>query len=155
MSVSDLIDTIDSIITTKYIKKPARQIVTTDLNLIKQSVTDKSEIQLIESVIEIVRETKLDAVLKKRLTQMKPQIETIVDRYIEEYENNDNIDEIEVNKKPEDVEVLLDAKVDKYNRYSEHHPMKGITYDPSKGMYKVQTDCIRYKLTVLISMLKI
>jgi hypothetical protein len=44
------------------------------------------------------------------------------------------------NLSTEDVEIILDKKIKKYNGFSEHHPMEGVSYNKSSNTYNIISD---------------
>ena len=76
--------------------------------------------------------------VKKNLESIQPQLIKIVRKYEEEFEEESNEDDVEQILSTDEVEKLLDSKVNVYNKFNENHPMQGITWDASLNKYKIQ-----------------
>ena len=137
-SISDLVENINSSISKNYVKKSEQSSITAGLNQVKDTLEKKDEIKIIDRVIEIIKKQKISALEKRTVKSLEIKLSNIINNYIEEYEEIDNIDDIEIEKSPIEIEELLDNKIQKYNRYSTKHPMKGVTYDNTKKIYKIK-----------------
>lgn len=148
-SLSTICEYIDTSIRKNYIKKGEQNIITAGLNKIRETLNKSQDIKIIDTIIEIINKQKIPSAEKKIVINLHTKLTNIVSKYIEEYEESNNEDNIEIDKTPDEVEEILDNKIQKYNRYTEHHPMKGVTYDRIKKHYRIEINDTRTSTTEL------
>jgi len=139
--ITELVNKIEKIGTTSYISKRDRQYVIDNINLIKKQLTsaEDKQIQLFKNAIENAKVTKD---IKVMIESYKPKIVKIVKKYQEEYNDESNEDVVDGDLSTDEVEKMLDSKVDSYNKFNDKHPMKGITFDESNNKYQIKYDNI-------------
>jgi len=140
-AIDKLLKEIQSINSRHYMKKSDKILIKEHLEKIKPKLT-KNECTEIESLIEILSTTVLTTQQKKKLSNSKTILINIVKKYAEEFNEKANEDILDENLSIDDKEKLLDDKAEKYKKYNEKHPMKGITFDKSKNKYQVKYEKI-------------
>jgi prophage antirepressor-like protein len=137
MDTSKLIDTINDLPKTRYMKKPIANSIKSDLETIKNKINDTDKPQL-NKMIELVSNNIITKKIKNEIIQIRAPIINIIKKYEEEYNDQPNEDNINTNLSPEEVEKLLDDKIPGYYGFNENNPMEGISYDKTNNIYKVQ-----------------
>ena len=121
-----------------YVSKPEISELREKLEMISECA-NKSEQKLIANIYDAFDRYPLKAADKKIITDAKKELIKIGKRYEEEYEEEENDDDITEDLDTDEIEQKLDEKVPKYNKYSETHPMEGISYNEKQNKY-----CVRY-----------
>ncbi len=146
--MNDLKDTINEIPKLKYIKKSTINYINDNLKKVKECATIK-ENNCIDKMLTIISNPILKINDKINLTKLTNPIINAINKYQEEYEDENNEDEINCNLSTEEVEELLDEKIHKYNKFNENHPMEYISYDKSINRYDVNIENIRKRFKLL------
>jgi len=108
-----------------------------NLEFIGKHATEQENNQIIE-IIDILSKGRIAQDDKKRLIKSKQFMINMVNKYEENFNSEPNKDIIDINLSVEQVEKLLDDKIPKYNKFTENHPMEGVTFDKNIKKYKVQ-----------------
>ena len=140
-TVTKIIETIDEIVgTSSYIKKKDKDYVTRNLELIEDKLT-KKETTEVEKAIILISNQKINMDDRRQLQKIKPSLKKILRKYEEKFieEPDDNINQ---NLTTNQVEKLLDYKIDAYNKFNQMHPMHGVTWNESKNKYQIKYDGI-------------
>ena len=124
-----------------YVSKPEILELREKLERISECA-NKSEQKLIANIYDAFDRYPLKAADKKIITDAKKELIKIGKRYEEEYEEEENDDDITEDLDTDEIEQKLDEKVHKYNKFSETHPMEGISYDENRNKYRVRYEDI-------------
>ena len=124
-----------------YVTKPEISELREQLEIISECA-NKTEQKLIDNIYDAFARYPLKADDKKIIIDAKKELIKIGKRYEEEYEEEENDDDITEDLDTDEIEQKLDEKVHKYNKYSETHPMEGITWNTSKNKYTIIYDTI-------------
>lgn len=146
---NDLINSIETLQITGYIKKKDTKEIIDNLQLIKPKLSHEDK-NKIKTIIELLSKKTLKKKEKTKWDQFKKYLMEMVNNYHEEYDDQDDknmnneIDSEEnilINK----IEKILDDKVPEYNKYNKNHPMKGVSYDKSRDRWRYYADNINKK----------
>ena len=138
MSANELVEKINSITNTKYIKKDTREHIKCELEKIIDHV-DENEQKKINTLIAIVEKSDIKAADQCKIKQLRTSIINTIKKYEEYYNEECNEDIIDENLTVDEIEAILDNKIPEYNKFNETHPMKGVFYS-SKGLWRLKTN---------------
>lgn len=125
-TADEIIETLNDLSNTKYIKKDIKTLVKTNLETIKEHTNDKED-KYINEIIDIISKENFKAIDRNRIKQLKPTIIKIAKKYEEEYNEECNEDDIDENLTVDKIEAKLDKKIPEYNCFGKNHPMRGVT----------------------------
>lgn len=137
--MNDLKDTINEIPKLKYIKKSTIEYIKNNLEKVKECATTK-ENNCIDNMLTIISNPILKIDDKNNLIKLTNPIINAINKYQEEYEDENNEDEVDNNLLIEEVEELLDGKIHKYNKFNENHPMEGVSWNKSKELWRFNNE---------------
>lgn len=138
ITIPQIIKKIDEIAkSNKYIIKKDKDYIKDNLALIKDKLTEDDANQ-VNQAIELVSQPTITIPERQQLDQLKPSIKRILKKYEEEFIDEPNEEEINPKLTTDEVEELLDDKINSYKKYTDKHPMEGITWDSSSNKYKIQ-----------------
>ena len=115
-----------------------KSFVCNKLKQIEDKVTEK-ESELVTTSVEILSKCRLTQDEKTEVVNNKKQLIKIIRKYEEEFEESGEASEepLDENLPVDDVDKLLDAKVDKYKDFNQNHPMEGVSFDKHNKNFKI------------------
>ena len=137
MSANELVEKINGITNTKYIKKDTREHIKSELEKIIDHV-DENEQKQINTLITIMEKSDINAADRRKIKQLRTSMINTIRKYEEYYNDECNEDNIDENLTVNEIEAILDNKIPEYNKFNETHPMKGITWEKTSNRYKIQ-----------------
>jgi len=150
-----LITDIEQLTVKTRMRNPIKIFIKDNLDFI-YDLTTKNEQEQINGITNILKKSTLNAADKKELVQTKKFMVGLVKKYEEKFNENPNEDIVEDdhNLTETEIEQLLDKKIPKYNKFSEQHPMTGITYDKTNNRYDVNISGNRTEKNLIILMME-
>lgn len=136
-SAPEVITAINTLSNATYNTNLIRDCIIDGIEIIKDSI-EPTEKKCLNKVIKIVSKKKYQASDKKQLNQIKSSVIGIINKYEEEYNEESNEDELDESLSVDEVEALLDKKIPSYKKFSQIHPMKGISWNETKNIYQVK-----------------
>lgn len=121
---------------TKYVKKGTKNMLKGMVESLKRYATGKETTDL-DNIITIIDSPTINVDQRKQLRKYKRPVAKMITKYAEEFEEELNEDDIEKATTVEEAQGILDAKIPKYNRYTQQNPMMGITWDKTNKAYKI------------------
>ena len=134
-TLENLVEGIENLGNKKTIGKKERTIINEGLEIIKEYTTTQENKQ-IEKFNEIIEADRITIDTKKEIEAHREKMIKIINKYEEYFNDEPNEDEIDDNATIEEVEEILDNKVDAY-KFTKNNPMKGISYDKTTKRYNI------------------
>ena len=116
---------VNDITSKNYVKKSTIKCVQNGFKIV-ESVANKEEKECMNKLCGLIEKAQLSSNDKKEIKKIQMLIMTAINRYVEEYNDEPNEDEI-TDDDVDSIEKKLDSKIHKYNKYSENNPMKWIS----------------------------
>lgn len=141
MATTEIINTIDNMTTSKYVKKGDKTFIKENMLRIQDAATSK-EYAHIKSLIKLMSSSKFQADERKKLSAIKEPVIEIIKKYEEYFNDDENDDDIDDEMTIDDVESRLDEKISHYNRFSKNNPMEGVFWVESRSRFRATHDKI-------------
>ena len=141
-AIEEIVEKIDNLKSKKTIGKKERAIINEGLETMKEHTT-KQEDKHIEKFNEIIEASQITKDIKTQIETYGEKMIKIIRKYEEYYNNEPNEDKINEALNADEVEEVLDNKVDKYNKHDDQNPMIGVSYDKTKKKYIVRYNGIQ------------
>ena len=103
---------------------------------------DDQDIEQLDTMIDLFSQGILTQDDKKLILEMRDDIIEIVKAHENEFHDEIVKNIIDENSSVEKIETFLDTKVPKY-KFTDDHPMKGVSYLKSKNLYQVNHNDIK------------
>ena len=122
------------------VTKAIKSRIIDELKNIRKS-TSKDDNKIIDKLIDILEKKILTPNDKEKICKLQVKIVKIVATMnvteIPELDEGTTHNEVPVLDERNEIEDLLDKGVKKYNKFTEKHPMQGVTWNSSKNSYTV------------------
>lgn len=131
-----IIDTLNSVKVDESLNKDDKTSANDHLKFLEKIVDNNTEKKNLNMIIEVLNKGRLTIADKETIIELKPKIEAIVNKYVEEFNIEPNTDAIDKTLNEDEIELILDGKINKY-QFNKKHPMDYVSYDIRDKNYKV------------------
>jgi len=138
---NNLIDAITNFSADVALTKDDKNFLKDNLASLKEHI-NKKESKIISPIIEILEKGRLIKADKNIIEETKETMIELVNKYEEEFNDEDNEDDIDEEKTVDEIESELDNKINKYNGFSSHNPMTGVIFNNKKSLWRLQLNNI-------------
>ena len=136
-NIGELIRVFNEAADSRYTKKGAKVTIREALEPLKE-LANAEEAQHINKIVRIMKSTAITADQKKQLRASKGPFADIINKYVEEYSEEPNEDDIDDDPTIEQIQVTLDSKIPKYTKYTQQNPMIGVSWDAKRKSYNIE-----------------